>query len=355
MRAWPAALPGGLFLVLISCAERPEGPALDVWHGNRQKVGHLGIAQDDFNLMGAVFGPAPIASLSYSLNGAAPVRLTVGEGPFGFRRLAGPGHFNAEIPIANLRRGVNTVVLAATDAHGRETTETVTVERLEGSYPLPARIDWSKVTDPQEVGQYVDGRWLLTSTGLRTQHMGYDRIFLIGEKSWKDYQVTVEVTIHRVARETSENSGGNGLGVVLRFAGHVAGGPRNFPEAQPKWGYQPFGAIGWLRWQKGKPEAPPTKQFYRGDNDQRSGHGAFPVELERTYVMKLACRTLPDDPSAAGITRFSFKIWPREEPEPAKWDWEEIQTSEHALRQGAVALLAHHVDATFGDVAVAPL
>ena len=71
--------------------------------------------------------------------------------------------------------------------------------------------------------------------------------------------------------------------------------------------------------------------------------------------MKFAGRTLPDDPSGAGVTRYSFKIWAESEAEPASWDWEETQVSLDALRTGGAALLAHHVDATFGDLTVTPL
>ena len=346
------AASAGLLCALCSCSGPEGGPVIEVWHGSAQKVGHLGSAQDDFNLMGSVHGPAAIASLTYSLNGGAPAPLTTGEGPFGFRRLAGPGFFNADIAISRLRPGRNIVVLSATDSEGGSSTETVTVSLRTGSYPLPVFIDWEIVTDPQEAGQYVDGRWGLEAGGLRTLHMGYDRVFLIGEKHWQDYEVSVPVTINEVSAVTAPRSGGNGVGIILRFAGHVVGGHRDFPEAQPKWGYQPFGAIAWLRWEKDKPREAPRKQFYRGDNDKRIHHERYPVVTGRTYRMKAACQTLPDDPGGFGVTKYSFKIWMDGEPEPAAWDWEETQVSEHALRRGGVALLAHHVDATFGNVSI---
>ena len=42
-------------------------------------------------------------------------------------------------------------------------------------------------------------------------------------------------------------------------------------------------------------------------------------------------------------------------PEPDGWAWTVTQASPHALRRGGLVLLAHHVDATFGDVRVVPL
>jgi hypothetical protein len=137
----------------------------------------------------------------------------------------------------------------------------------------------------------------------------------------------------------------------LRFAGHVVGGPRHFPAAQPKWGYQPFGAIGLLRWVNGA-DRPPVKQFFPGDSDDSVDYGEFAIRTGGTYAVKFACRSLPDTAAGVGVTRYSFKVWPVDTREPTAWDWEVTQTSRHALKRGAALLLAHHVDATFGNVVI---
>jgi len=376
-----------LAVLAASCKKSPE-PEISIWHGRNQRVGHLGLAQDDFNLVGEVSNFRAVASLQYKVNDGPFRRIEFGRGPFGFRRLAAPGHFNADLLIADLRPGDNTVSVRVTDTDGRSKTQSVTLTRHEGDCPLPVQIRWQDVTDPQDVGQIVDGHWILDDKGLRTKHTGYDRVFLIGEKQWQDYEVTVPITIHRVDSETSPVSGGHGVGIILRFAGHVTGGHRNFPAAQPKWGYQPFGAIAWLRWANKHPQAPPQKQFYVGYSDDHIDHGAYPIELGRTYYFKARCQTLegPPLPSSRsrevglieekeysvwqdgksqrrqvtteqppGVTCYSFKIWPAGSNEPPHWDWQVTQISVHALRHGAVALVAHHVDATFGDVNIEPI
>jgi hypothetical protein len=346
----------------LSCND-PQDPEcepltwINIWHGLDQKVGHLGDAQNDFNLMGELIPADGYDALTYSLNGAAPVSLSIGEAPVGFRRLAGEGHFNADIPIATLVAGANEISLVATNKQELQFTREITVEKLSGSCPLPVAIDWSTVEDPQDVGQYVDGEWLLTTGGLRTKQIGYDRLFLIGERTWQDYEVTVPVTIHEVAEETSPDSGANGLGVIFRFTGHIVGGPGDYPEAQPKWGYQPFGAICWLRWEDGSQVAPEL-QFYYGCDNFGSGFihpidkGSFPIVTGGKYQIRTRCETLPDSPEGDGVTRYSFKIWPDGDSEPASWTWQETQTSEYALRVGGAVLVAHHVDVTFGDVTV---
>jgi len=218
---------------------------------------------------------------------------------------------------------------------------------------LPVHIDWDKVDDPQNAGQYVDGKWALEEGGLRILRTGYDRLFLIGDTTWMDYEVTLPFIFHGADPQTGPLSGGNGVGIVMRFAGHVIGGPRNFAAGQPKWGYQPFGAIGFLRWKDG-PDHDPSIQFYRGDNDKTLNFGTISFIQGNKYQIKMRCMTLPDD-GPEGITRYSFKIWKAHEMEPAKWNWELDQKSLHALRRGGIALLAHHVDVTFGEVTVIPL
>jgi hypothetical protein len=329
----------------------PAARAIEIWHGETQRVGHLGDAQDDFNLMGRVRPWQEVDTLAWRLEKRAATPLSFRA----YRRLVDDGDFNADIPIGGLQPGPNNVTITARFRDGEVLEKTVTVVKESGSRSLPVKIRWKDVKDPQDAGQYVDGLWGLDKTALRTRQVGYDRVFLIGERNWQDYEVRTSITIHRIAAETTAISGGNGVGVILRFAGHVVGGPRHFASGQPKWGYQPFGSIGWLRWDKGAADKPPNRQFYPGDKNGASKLGAFPVELEKTYSLVYRCETLPDSAEGHGVTRYSFKIWPAGNPEPAEWDWQQVQTSAHALRKGGAALLAHHVDVTFGDVEIVPV
>lgn len=333
------------------------GPALTVWHGTTQRVGHLGTPQPDFNLMGTVSDPDGVAELTYSLNGGPSQTLTVGNGPDGYgdgRRLASNGDFNADVPISALRLGSNTIQLTATDLLGLTTSETVSVSRQTGHSPLPYRITWSQVDNPQDVGQYVDGQWGRTSSGIRTLRTGYDRLFMIGDETWQDYEVTVPFTVHRVDPETGPNSGRNGIGLILRFAGHQVGGFRNWPDDQPKWGYKPFGGLGWVVWRNG-PDKSPVQVFMNGDDDISNHFGTVGLLLDRPYWIKMRVETLPDLPSGEGVSTYRWKMWRGDQSEPATWDWSYTQTSEHALRRGGLLLVAHHVDATFGDIEVLPL
>jgi hypothetical protein len=332
---------------LTSAASAP----IEIWHGSEQRVGHLGDGQDDFNLMGEIAHPERLWSLQYTLNQKIPVELNFR----GYRRLAADGHFNADIPVRRLAPGRNTIELEARFLDGEVARATMTLTRLPGASPLPQRIVWSAVADPQDVGQYVDGQWRVGAHGLRPAHVGYDRMFLIGDKTWQDYEMTAAVTVHEVSPDTGPASGGNGLGVVMRFTGHVIGGPHRFPVAQPKWGYQPVGATAWLRWTRGQPEQPPVRQFLRGDTNDKTNYGDVEVRPGVTYLLKARCETLPNDPEGRGVTRYAFRFWAATAAEPTTWDWEYVQISRDALRRGGVALMAHHVDASFGDITVVPI
>jgi hypothetical protein len=179
----------------------------------------------------------------------------------------------------------------------------------------------------------------------------------------------VPITIHTVYPNAA------GLGLIMRFTGHVVGGHRNWPDEQPKWGYQPFGGIGCLRWTSG-PSYDPILQFYHGYYDITDDFGTLigePGDPEAlafgadehtldfgtakaapgdTYWMRMRCDTQPDAPDGDGVTLYSFKVWNSADAEPAGWGYQVLQESQYALRQGGVGLLAHRIDVTFGDVVI---
>src|SRR5262249_46038396 len=158
---------------------------------------------DDFNLTGHIYAQSPISEFSCSVNGGPPRRLRLAR----FRRIVEDGDFNADIPIATLRPGENKVVLTATDRMGAmAATEVTVVRHTGGSYPLPATIGWNSVKDPEDVGQYTDGKWTCGPEGLRTAQIGYDRSFLVGNTTWRDYEVSAPVTIHGLSKRNGAQS-----------------------------------------------------------------------------------------------------------------------------------------------------
>jgi regulation of enolase protein 1 (concanavalin A-like superfamily) len=324
--------------------EAPDGPVIDVWYGEQQRYGHIGLPQPWFNILGNVSDPDGVASLTYSLNGGAPRSLSIGTDD---RRLAKPGDFNVDLNYQDLVIGSNQVTITAVDALGKQSQKTVTVIFENGNvWPATYTIDWSSVTSLEDVAQVVDGKWEIQPDGLRILEPDYDRLVAIGDVAWTDYEVTVPITVHGVDDEgfRSGASGGAGLGMLLRWNGHT-----DFPIVnwQPKTGWLPYGAIGWYWWT----DINTARLRIDGNNSTILDQSASttPPAIGGEYIFKMRVETAP------GVGGFyQLKVWPSNQPEPAAWDLsgqEELTDPQ----SGSILLLAHHIDATFGDVTITPL
>jgi len=342
-----------LILVAIAgcfaCKSPQTKGALEIWYGDIQRVGHLGIAQEDFNLLGHVEPWREIDQFGWRLNNEVyPTPVSFRS----FRRLARDGDFNIDIPVGRLKPDTNLVKLKVSFLNGDVLEREIMVLREEGSRELPLVIQWDSVDHLQDACQVVDGKWALEKEGPRVVQEGYDRIILIGETGWQNYEVHTSITVHEVFKSLEPSDGGGAVGILMHFTGHTTGGPQHFPSGQPKWGYQPFGGITWLRWERGKESNPPESRFYPGIGWKETTFGELAdFQAGKTYEIRSACNTPPDE-HGEGAVLYSFKIWDTHAPEPEAWDWQHKQVSEHALTSGGLALIAHHVDATFGDVEI---
>ena len=239
--------------------------------------------------------------------------------------------------------GQNTVVFSATNALGRVSTEIVNVEFANTNvWPLPFTVDWSSTANIQDVAQVVDGFWEIQLDGVRSIQMEYDRLIAVGDLSWQDYEVTATVTIHDFdpgvfGPDLSGNEAG--VGFLLRWPGH------SIDSSQPHNGVFPLGAIGW--YQIGE-------TFTRLEIFGNNGDGPAPrvprnLLFGVPYVFKMRVETVA---GVGGL--YSFKVWQEGLPEPAGWDL----TRQEGLQDpqsGSLLLVAHHIDATFGNVTITPL
>jgi hypothetical protein len=312
------------------------GPAVDVWSGPAVAVGANGQPQTWVNVVGNVADPDGVASLTWSLNGGAPRPLTLGPDE---ARLQNPGDFNAEVPYAELQPGQNQVVLTASDAAGGVSTSTVTIDRQDGGGPPLYSTDWAAAARIGDQAQAVDGRWGLDGDTVRPLEAGYDRVLTVGDLSWSDYEVTVPVTVHGITPGAgSPNSGAALVGLGLNWQGHTQRG-----DEQPGSYWYPTGALGWYRWHDNG-----GRFELRGNLDEpvaRSPHAS--LDLGRRYMFKARSEAVP------GGVRYSWKVWPADTAEPGSWQLSVVEDFGPAT--GAVALIAHHVDAQFGDVVVTPI
>lgn len=320
--------------------------SITIWQGRQQRFGHVGDPTPAINILGNVFAANGLASLTYSLNGRPEVTLSRGPD---LQRLQDRGDFNADIPIATLLNGTNRIVLRARDSINQSLLDTVLVTYAAGNtWPLPYSIDWRTAGRIENVAQVLDGLWAIDAGAgtLRTLQLGYDRLVAIGEQTWRDYEITVPVTIHGIdSSGFAPPSNGAGIGFILRWPGH-SDLPVSVAGRQPKTGYLPLGAIAWYRYSPTAERLVITgnnlQTLAQETNGRRLVHGV-------RYVFKARVESVP---GVGG--RYGIKIWQAGLPEPAAWDL----TGQEELtdpQQGSAVLIAHHVDVSFGAVTVTPL
>jgi hypothetical protein len=209
-------------------------------------------------------------------------------------------------------------------------------------------VDWNSSAHLTSKVQIVDGRWYITPTGIRTQEIGYDRLIAIGDMGWRDYEVVVPVTMHSKDNNGfNEPSFGPAVGILMRWSGHT---DRPVVCTQPKCGWEPFGTIAWYRWlDLNEPNTgdlylymnPPTPSAYEPSGKQ--------LVFGTTYLFKVRVETQSD-----GRSIYRMKVWRQVDPEPSIWDVEQWDRAGVGTAidptSGSLLLLAHHVDATFGNV-----
>jgi len=312
------------------------GPAVDVWYGNNQAVGANGEVQNAYNLLGKVTDPDGVAALSYTLNGGTSRALTIGPT---LRRVYNPGDFDADITWGSLEPGANTVVLTARDSLGNITATTVTLQKQSGAAPLPYTVDWSSMARITDRAQVVDGRWRLDGDTVHVQELGYDRLVMVGDVSWQDYEVTVPVTVHSIGPGHNTHLSNAALvGLALNWRGHTA---RN--GDQPVWDWYPTGALAWYRYFD-----TPKFEMYGNDNSPAVRHQRFRMNFGQTYIFKARSETISNTQ-----VRYSWKVWPQGQAEPATWDLTLVE--DNGPMTGSIGVIAHHVDAQFGDISVVPI
>ncbi len=316
-------------------------PTIDVWYGPEQNFGQVGRPQRWVNILGNISSLQTLTSVTYRLNGGTAQPLKLGSD----RRLDEPGDFNIEIAYSDLQAN-NTIMIMATDAAGESSSETVTVNRAAlQAWPLPYSIQWNSGQPLQNLVQVVDGLWQIQGNTVRTAEPGYDRMLAVGDigATWKDYEVTAEVTVHNID-EPGFNTQGNGAGIgfISRWRGHY-----QIEDEIPRQGWRQLGALAWYRWTTSNTEGIELRGNGGAGIDTNSDKK---VEFGKTYLFKLSSlSTNPGSPSY-----YRFKIWEKGKPEPVFWDAEGFGKAGE-LESGSVLLLAHNVNASFGPVSVTPL
>ncbi len=308
-----------------------SAPVIDFWYGQDQEFGGHGLAQFFVNILGNASSTVGLSTLTYSLNGAASVPLTIGPD---LRRLGNDGDFNADLLISNLINGANQLVVTATDNIGSSTSETLDFTYDPTNvWELPYSIDWADTTLIYDKVQIVDGLWSSSAAGLRILEPEYDRVVAIGDILWTDYEITVPITIHDYTPgQLNATSVSAGFGMTFRWTGHTDD-PVFCP--QPMCGWLPSGAGAWY-------DIGDDGPLYL-DNNQDS---SIVMDIGDTFIWKLRVETI------TGVgPLYSLKVWEQGTTEPASWTLQKQRTQADDPN-GSIVLNLHHVDATIGNISI---
>jgi transcriptional regulator CtsR len=313
-----------------------DGPLLTLWYRDTIAFGQKGNPQKWVNVLGNVSDNGTVDNFYYQLNGGSPVNINIGPDD---RRLVSTGDFNIDIDANELTNGSNTLSLYAEDDEGNINSKNIAISYTKGNvWDLNSTIDWQNTDAILQQAQVVDGKWQLTNEGVRPVEIGYDRLIAIGDTTWTDYEVIVPIEIHALDTEIGINGGNEyGIGLLMRWLGHT-----DEPVAgwSPKSGWEPYGEIGWFNWDKNT-QANSRISFLNAGISQ-----SMPILFNQKYLFRFRVETLPN-----GSHEYRLKVWLESNTEPAEWDLIHTANSTE-LDKGSFMLIAHHVDATFGNIQV---
>ncbi|MGB3245665.1 MAG: cadherin-like domain-containing protein [Sulfitobacter sp.] len=312
------------------------GNPIDVWYGLEQSFGTQGDSQEWVNILGNVAGT--VVSLTYSLNGGPVQELSLGEDT---RRLQNTGDFNVELAFDALNGSPvdDVVTITATYSNGATQTRDVIVNYESGNLWQPNyTVDWSNIQDIHEAVQVVDGAWSFSADGARPTELGYDRLLVIGDKNWDNYEVTASVTLHDLENVDPRGRDGGAFAFGMLWGGHTESGNGN---GQLNSGYEPGAAFDYTN---GK-----IKSHSYHEWSETLGVEYIDLIEDNTYNF-----TVRVEQTGLYDRMYSLKVWEEGTAEPIDWT---IQTTEvfginEAPATGSLYLNAHYYDVTFGDFAV---
>ena len=332
-----------ILLALFCHPSRREPIDIDIWYGQHQTFGHLGQSQKWINILGNISSVDSIVTFYAVINKTDTMQLSIGQDCC---RLARQGDFNIDIPRNRLKTGENKILISAKSLSGYRTSRVVIV-RLEtgNTWPLPYEIHWADVKEITDVVEIMDGKWALTSEGIRTVEPYYDRILTFGDSTWRDYEVQTTIIFHDFTTPAPGPPTFNvsHAAIASRFPGH------DIDEHQPHRQWFPLGATSEFRLTAALDSC--RWRIFDGENlyvEDNNADKLRAIELNKVYGMKHRIITLPD-----GRTQYSVKLWPHEGSEPREWDLVALEPAGN-IPNGAALLIAHNTDVTFGDVRISP-
>ena len=311
------------------------GSPIDVWYGDYQDFSVNGTTQKWVNILGNV-DTSQVTSLSYRLNGGSQLALNLGPD---LRRLEKDGDFNIDIDVADLdgTTADDVVTIIADLASGASISRDVTIAYDDSvTWAANDTIDWSTFTAVTDAVQVVDGLWELTGDGVRPLETGYDRVIAIGDRTWDNYEVRFDMTVHDLDASDPVGQNGAGLGFGMLWNGHS-----NKPSltSQPLGGFYDTAYFFSLR---------DTEVELRTYDDFYNILDEAPLlyEEDKTYEFRIAVEQVN-----VFDRQYSFKVWEAGTPEPVDWLAQGTEAFASPVT-GSLAFIVHYWDFTLGNVEV---
>jgi hypothetical protein len=329
----------------MGCYQQKGGSAsilIDLWYGNNQIFGTPGLAQRTINILGNVESKNGIDSTSYRLNKDEWMPFSLGTD---LHRLAAEGDFNIDIHANRLQTGKNELIILVKDSLGNQSKQTVNITfNSNNTCPLPYSIQWNNVENLQTSIQVTDGKWEFTTEGIRNRDVYYDRMFAIGDSTWKNYEVLTSVIFHQMIPLSPgpPNYNVSHAGIASRWFGHGK------DTLQPNRQWWPVGAFAYLRITDDYDSCQWKMQDGQGLNAAQPMDESRVIQKEVKYMMKHRVEDISETE-----TKFSSKLWRATQKEPKEWDLIAVKPTNQ--QSGSALLVAHFTEVTFGDIHVIPL
>jgi len=405
-------VPNESFSDIYSVTTLPIGqgqpPVISVWNavqvpgGYERRFGDLGTTQKWLNLQGRIEDLAgDVMTSEYRLNGGDWIDLKLGVASDAWApynpssRLIHAGDYCIEIdsaPDANdfnsddfgAIPGANLVEVHAVDDEGLESFVNIHFEwNASTTWPSVYSPDWSSVPiggPPDSIVQLVDGQWTVGTNPVTGQLAlenvtdGFDRLFMVGDASWVDYDIAFKVTVHGINVPKAYSPGSNvaAVGVGLRWNGHELH-PWNTKHPRDVW--QNTGAFIQYRWGINSSQEP-TEAWRLWQNDpayiDSSGVHHDPTH-QATDTSSEPPVTIAPDPvpmNIVGSTRtrvdgqsvYLLYAWPEGTLRPddvtaviavPEYGFDR-PPGDAAPRSGGALLLSHHATTSFDSVEATP-
>lgn len=320
-------------------------PKISLWQGSEQTFGQNGRPQRWINVLGNVSPPASIQDLRFQIDHQDERPLSWGTD---LHRLALPGDFNIELPYETISPGAHRLTIRATDLQGNKVSKTATLNVIPTKqWPLPYRIDFSRVSSLEDAVQIVDGHWELTPEGVRTQQRWYDRVLSLGDTSWTNYEARIRLTLHNFtpSQRHAPTYNVTHFGVALRWQGHTKDG------RQPSRRWYPLGAQGEFLLANDLDQCQ-WRVLHNGGPGWRPTYGNQRHAVTRDTPFWIRAQVFSD---SSDRTHYRFKQWASDNPEPEGWAVESSEPGETDLKSGALCLVPHNSDVTIHEIDVRSL